>query len=76
MKRQFQESDSQFRYLALELCLASLYDWVTMSAVKERCVGVTGQELLKQASDGLAHLHSINIGLFQSLEILLQCTET
>uniref|UniRef100_A0A0R3PMF6 non-specific serine/threonine protein kinase n=1 Tax=Angiostrongylus costaricensis TaxID=334426 RepID=A0A0R3PMF6_ANGCS len=43
------ESDSQFRYLALELCLASLNDYVHE------------ETLLRQATEGLAHLHVMQI---------------
>ncbi|CAJ0959673.1 unnamed protein product, partial [Mesorhabditis belari] len=54
------ESDSQFWYLALELCIASLNDYVEQKAVRQQ-IDVPVKELLRQASDGLAHLHSINI---------------
>ncbi|EYB99129.1 hypothetical protein Y032_0125g1300 [Ancylostoma ceylanicum] len=54
------ESDSQFRYLALELCVASLNDYVHEEAVREK-VFTTSTELLRQATEGLAHLHIMQI---------------
>ncbi|CAJ0564602.1 unnamed protein product, partial [Mesorhabditis spiculigera] len=54
------ESDSQFRYLALELCTASLHEYVEKKEVR-KMIDVPAKELLRQASDGLSHLHSINI---------------
>ncbi|CAI4232049.1 unnamed protein product [Auanema sp. JU1783] len=54
------ESDSQFRYLALELCVASLYDFVEQKKVREK-IKIQTVELLRQATDGLTHLHSANI---------------
>ncbi|KAL6736257.1 hypothetical protein Aduo_006629 [Ancylostoma duodenale] len=54
------ESDSQFRYLALELCVASLNDYVHEEAVREK-VFITSTELLRQATEGLAHLHIMQI---------------
>lgn len=54
------ESDSQFRYLALELCVASLNDYVHEAAVREK-VPITPNELLQQATEGLAHLHIMQI---------------
>ena len=57
----FQEADSQFRYLALELCIATLNDYVEEERVREK-VQISKVELLRQATEGLAHLHSIQIG--------------
>uniref|UniRef100_A0A7I4Y3A0 non-specific serine/threonine protein kinase n=1 Tax=Haemonchus contortus TaxID=6289 RepID=A0A7I4Y3A0_HAECO len=54
------ESDSQFRYLALELCVASLNDYVHESAVREK-IAIDPTELLHQATEGLAHLHIMQI---------------
>uniref|UniRef100_A0A158P7F7 non-specific serine/threonine protein kinase n=1 Tax=Angiostrongylus cantonensis TaxID=6313 RepID=A0A158P7F7_ANGCA len=54
------ESDSQFRYLALELCLASLNDYVHEETVREK-ISVVPTELLRQAAEGLAHLHVMQI---------------
>ncbi|KJH44649.1 kinase domain protein [Dictyocaulus viviparus] len=50
------ESDSQFRYLALELCLASLNDYVHDEGVRRK-ISILPIELLRQAAEGLAHLH-------------------
>ncbi|EGT39975.1 CBN-IRE-1 protein [Caenorhabditis brenneri] len=54
------ESDSQFRYLALELCIASLNDYVEQKELQEN-VSLTLKEILSQATDGLAHLHASKI---------------
>ncbi|PIO53137.1 hypothetical protein TELCIR_25543, partial [Teladorsagia circumcincta] len=54
------ESDSQFRYLALELCIASLNDYVHEEAVREK-IAIDPTELLHQATEGLAHLHIMQI---------------
>ncbi|PAV61045.1 hypothetical protein WR25_10363 isoform B [Diploscapter pachys] len=54
------EADSQFRYLALELCIATLNDYVEEERVREK-VQISKVELLRQATEGLAHLHSIQI---------------
>ncbi|CAJ0606189.1 unnamed protein product [Cylicocyclus nassatus] len=54
------ESDSQFRYLALELCVASLNDYVTEETIREK-VPISSTELLRQATEGLAHLHIMQI---------------
>jgi serine/threonine-protein kinase/endoribonuclease IRE1 len=56
-----QESDSQFRYIALELCGATLQDYVERETIRSMCpLDVT--TILQQSANGLAHLHSINIG--------------
>ncbi|WKX97486.1 hypothetical protein Q1695_013280 [Nippostrongylus brasiliensis] len=54
------ESDSQFRYLALELCIASLNDYVQETTVREK-IAIAATELLHQATEGLAHLHVMQI---------------
>ncbi|CAB3404497.1 unnamed protein product [Caenorhabditis bovis] len=54
------EADSQFRYLALELCIASLNDYVDNDEVR-RAVKISSIEILRQAADGLAHLHASKI---------------
>ncbi|VDK44663.1 unnamed protein product [Anisakis simplex] len=54
------ESDSLFRYIALELCDSSLYEYVEREAIKERCP-LSAMDILQQATDGVAYLHSINI---------------
>lgn len=54
------ESDSQFRYLALELCICSLNDYVERKEVQEN-VSLSLTDILRQATDGLAHLHASKI---------------
>lgn len=73
-----------FRYLALELCSASLYDYVEKKRRKNDedqvefktsivdiekyfqeffdFLEISPEEILRQSTEGLAHLHSINIG--------------
>ncbi|XP_043198900.1 serine/threonine-protein kinase/endoribonuclease IRE1-like [Amphibalanus amphitrite] len=52
------EQDRQFRYIALELCIANVQDYVL-----GRYGGpeISGIEVLKQATAGLKHLHHLNI---------------
>ena len=55
------EQDSQFRYIALELCAATLTDYIA----KKREVNLGNLDhvgLLHQATQGLDHLHSLDIG--------------
>ncbi|XP_071965916.1 serine/threonine-protein kinase/endoribonuclease IRE1-like [Antedon mediterranea] len=52
------EEDLQFRYIALELCQATLQDYVKDQRKYDM---LTPIELLHQATAGLAHLHSLNI---------------
>ncbi|XP_014244524.1 serine/threonine-protein kinase/endoribonuclease IRE1 [Cimex lectularius] len=52
------EEDSQFRYIALELCSATLQDFVEKGIHKDDLDVV---EALRQAISGLEHLHSLNI---------------
>ncbi|CAI5442927.1 unnamed protein product [Caenorhabditis angaria] len=54
------ESDSQFRYLALELCVASLNDFVEQEDVRKN-VNLEIDEILRQATAGLTHLHASKI---------------
>nr|XP_013098827.1 unnamed protein product [Stomoxys calcitrans] len=55
------EQDRQFRYIAVELCAATLQDYTE----GERSIDLRSQiavwEVLKQAASGLSHLHSLNI---------------
>lgn len=55
------ESDSQFRYLALELCAASLYDYVEKRKTLPDNLFISAEEILRQSTDGIAHLHARNI---------------
>ncbi|XP_033737119.1 serine/threonine-protein kinase/endoribonuclease IRE1-like [Pecten maximus] len=53
------EADSQFRYIALELCVATVQDFVEdRSAYSQMLDPLT---LLFQAMSGIAHLHSLDI---------------
>ncbi|KAL3995401.1 Protein kinase domain family protein [Acanthocheilonema viteae] len=54
------EADSNFRYIALELCDYSLFDYVEKKEIREQCPLIP-LEILHQATEGLAYLHSINI---------------
>ena len=53
------ESDSQFRYIALELCQATLYDYVQQNS--KFTDKIKPLQVLEQATNGLAHLHSLDI---------------
>ncbi len=50
------ESDSQFRYIALELCQMTLYEYVNNGHTSLRSLTI-----LEQATRGLDHLHSLDI---------------
>uniref|UniRef100_A0A224X6K4 non-specific serine/threonine protein kinase n=1 Tax=Panstrongylus lignarius TaxID=156445 RepID=A0A224X6K4_9HEMI len=52
------EEDSQFRYIALELCSANLQDYVERDMHKN---DISCIEVLKQATMGLEHLHFLKI---------------
>ncbi|XP_065338464.1 serine/threonine-protein kinase/endoribonuclease ire-1 isoform X2 [Cloeon dipterum] len=52
------EKDRQFRYIALELCAATLEDFVIG---KFRNDNISEVDILLQATSGLAHLHSLDI---------------
>ncbi|XP_049278175.1 serine/threonine-protein kinase/endoribonuclease IRE1 [Anopheles funestus] len=58
------EQDRQFRYIAVELCAATLQDYVdgkepsTVSSLREK---ISALDILRQATSGLMHLHSLNI---------------
>ncbi|KPJ02718.1 Serine/threonine-protein kinase/endoribonuclease IRE2 [Papilio xuthus] len=53
------ERDKQFRYIALELCSATLQDYVEMKLNFE--CKIDAVEVLRQATLGLSHLHSMDI---------------
>lgn len=53
------EEDQQFRYIALELCEATLQEYVEDPTFERH--GLTPVTVLNQAMSGLAHLHSLNI---------------
>ena len=56
----FQEEDAQFRYIALELCAATVYDYVQDKFDQSLIDSTT---LLQQMMSGIAHLHSLDIGI-------------
>ncbi|CAH2106534.1 unnamed protein product [Euphydryas editha] len=53
------ERDKQFRYIALELCSATLQDYVEKKLDFE--CKIDAVEVLRQATLGLSHLHSMDI---------------
>lgn len=53
------EEDQQFRYIALELCEATLQEYVEDPTFERH--GLTPVTVLNQAMSGLTHLHSLNI---------------
>ncbi|CAG5031807.1 unnamed protein product [Parnassius apollo] len=53
------ERDKQFRYIALELCSATLQDYVEKKLNFE--CKIDAVEVLRQATMGLSHLHSMDI---------------
>ncbi|KAJ0177114.1 hypothetical protein K1T71_007123 [Dendrolimus kikuchii] len=53
------ERDKQFRYIALELCSATLQDYVEKRLTFE--CRIDAVEVLRQATMGLSHLHSMDI---------------
>ncbi|KPJ08216.1 Serine/threonine-protein kinase/endoribonuclease IRE1 [Papilio machaon] len=53
------ERDKQFRYIALELCSATLQDYVEKKLNFE--CKIDAVEVLRQATLGLSHLHSMDI---------------
>ena len=59
----FQEADNQFRYIALELCVATLQDYVEGKSAYSKTFDPL--QLLSQAVSGIAHLHSLGIGMIE-----------
>ncbi|XP_058822691.1 serine/threonine-protein kinase/endoribonuclease IRE1 [Topomyia yanbarensis] len=55
------EQDRQFRYIAVELCAATLQDYVDKKSVETLQQQILELEILYQATSGLMHLHSLNI---------------
>ena len=53
------ESDSQFRFIALELCQATLYEYV--QKIDQFIHKIKPLTVLEQSTNGLAHLHSLDI---------------
>lgn len=56
------EQDRQFRYIAVELCSATLQDFTEGKLEEDIKQRISVMEVLKQATNGLMHLHSLNIG--------------
>ncbi|CAH1726019.1 serine/threonine-protein kinase/endoribonuclease IRE2 [Aphis gossypii] len=52
------EQDKQFRYIALELCAATLQDYVEKNVLRNE---ISPKEILCQSIKGLQHLHSLGI---------------
>ncbi|XP_062560540.1 serine/threonine-protein kinase/endoribonuclease IRE1 isoform X2 [Armigeres subalbatus] len=55
------EQDRQFRYIAVELCAATLQDYVDAKSGNVFQKQISVLEVLQQATNGLMHLHSLNI---------------
>ncbi|XP_058446373.1 serine/threonine-protein kinase/endoribonuclease IRE1 [Malaya genurostris] len=55
------EQDRQFRYIAVELCAATLQDYVDVKSAETLQRQISELEILYQATSGLMHLHSLNI---------------
>lgn len=55
------EQDHLFRYIALELASATLADLVEGRIPNKILLGLTTTDILKQATQGLSHLHSLDI---------------
>lgn len=58
------EQDRQFRYIAVELCSATVQDYTEGKISDEIKNSITMIEVLQQATNGLMHLHSLNIGKY------------
>lgn len=56
------EQDRQFKYIAVELCAATLQDYIESGPNSELQAGISPLDVLKQATSGLMHLHSLHIG--------------
>lgn len=56
------EQDRQFRYIAVELCAATLQDYIEGPRSLELKGQIDMLSALYQATSGLMHLHSLNIG--------------
>lgn len=58
------EQDRQFRYIAVELCSATLQEFTEGKISADLKQSITMVQALEQATNGLMHLHSLNIGEF------------
>lgn len=59
------EQDRQFRYIAVELCSATLQDYAEGPRSGELRNKISVQDVLRQATNGLLHLHTLNIGEYR-----------
>lgn len=57
------EQDRQFKYIAVELCAATLQDYIESGPGSALQNSIHTLTVLKQATSGLMHLHSLNIGI-------------
>lgn len=64
------EQDRQFRYIAVELCSATLQDFTEGKLDSSIRDSISVMEVLKQATNGLMHLHSLNIGEFNRNKVI------
>lgn len=55
------ESDRQFRYIAVELCAATLQDYIEGKNSNHLKQLISIKEVIYQATSGLCHLHHLNI---------------
>lgn len=55
------EADRQFRYIAVELCAATLQDYIEGKNSSELKQLISVKEVLYQSTAGLSHLHHLNI---------------
>jgi serine/threonine-protein kinase/endoribonuclease IRE1 len=55
------ESDRQFRYIAVELCVATLQDFVDGKQTEQINNLIEIEDILYQATNGLSHLHNLSI---------------
>lgn len=56
------EQDRQFKYIAVELCSATLQDYIEGGFDGELRTKISVKEILRQATSGLLHLHVLHIG--------------
>lgn len=56
------EQDRQFKYIAVELCSATLQDYIEGGFDGELRTKISVKDILKQATSGLLHLHVLHIG--------------
>uniref|UniRef100_A0AC34F9L5 Protein kinase domain-containing protein n=1 Tax=Panagrolaimus sp. ES5 TaxID=591445 RepID=A0AC34F9L5_9BILA len=55
------EGDHNFRFIALELCECTLLDYVMKPEIQRELADVPKVDILRQATDGLLHLHNNSI---------------